>query len=145
MNRVLARVTLAAGALGTLACVGAMLLAIAGLAGAGVSAGMAGMGGHRERDAAAGDGLLGFLLDRGPLILVLSIAAVVSSFALRRRAAVLPALAAGGLLYWGMYGQDRVAVMYVSLALGLAVWVLTAGWAAQRPRGTRPAAPRNAR
>ncbi|MDA8379326.1 MAG: hypothetical protein M0020_00585, partial [Actinomycetota bacterium] len=106
-----------------------MLLPLVGVAGAGVAsgaqasggsmAGMAGMGPAPAARAAASSGaaaprhpggVLGFLVTIGPELLVVSILLVTVSLALRRRAAALPALVAGGLLYWGMYAQGSDAL-----------------------------------
>ena len=73
-------------------------------------------------------GFLGFLLEYGPLILVISVALVTLGLALRRPWAAVPALAAGAVLYWGMYAQPSYVVMYVSLALGFAAWAAIYRW-----------------
>ncbi len=107
------------GLLGSLTCIGTMLLAIAGI---GAAAGMAGM---RAGDPRHASGVLGALLNAGPAILVVSTVAIAVAFAIRRSIAVLPALAGGALLYWGMYGQGDLMVMYGAIVAGLAIWVAT--------------------
>lgn len=64
--------------------------------------------------------LSGIPLEYGPVILLVSIALVTIGLALRRPWAAVPSLAAGAVLYWGMYAQASYFVMYVSLALGFA-------------------------
>lgn len=150
-----------AGTCGSLACMASMVLPLVGVAGAGVAsgaragggsmAGMAGMGPAPAARAAASSGaaapshpggVLGFLVTIGPELLVVSILLVTVSLALRRRAAALPALVAGGLPYWGMYAQGSDALMYATIAVGYAIWAATYAWTRQRPRAsetTRPA------
>ncbi len=141
-----------AGTCGSLACIASMVLPLVGVAGAGVAsgaqasggsmAGMAGMGPAPAARAAASSGaaapshaggVLGFLVTIGPELLVLSILLVTVSLALRRRAAALPALVAGALLYWGMYAQGSDALMYATIAVGYAIWAATYAWTRQRP------------
>jgi|APThiThiocy_cv2_1041547.scaffolds.fasta_scaffold00969_6 hypothetical protein len=107
------------GVTGSVACTAAMVLPVIGAAGAGAAAGMSGMA---DMTGPAQEGLLGVLLQYGPIILVVSIALVTMSVALRRPVAAVPALAAGALLYWGMYAQPSYPVMYGSVALGFAGW-----------------------
>lgn len=107
------------GVTGSVACTVAMMLPVIGAAGAGAAAGMSGMA---DMTGPAQGGLLGVLLQYGPIILVVSVVLVTVSVALRRPVAAVPALAAGALLYWGMYAQPSYPVMYGSLALGFAVW-----------------------
>ena len=138
-----------------------MVLALVGVAGAGIASGarvgggsMAGMAGTgpapaaraaASRGAAAPShpgGVLGFLVTIGPELLVVSILLVTVNLALRRRVAALPALFAGALLYWGMYAQGSDALMYATIAVGYTIWAATYAWTRQRPRAsetTRPA------
>jgi hypothetical protein len=115
-----------AGWIGSLSCVIAMTLAAVGAAGAGATSvgGMADMG----SSASSAGGPLGFLLQYGPLILLVSIAAMTLSLASRRSIAALPALVAGAALYWGMYGQDRLPVMYAAIIVGLLTWAAAFLW-----------------
>lgn len=85
-------------------------------------------------------GFLGFLLEYGPFILLVSVALVTIGLALRRSWAAVPALAAGAVLYWGMYAQASYFVMYVSLALGFAAWAAIHRWtlSAQQSTGESP-------
>ncbi len=119
-------VSLLAGLLGGLACAGAMILAGLGIVSAGAAQGMAEM---EAPEAAAGpSGVGGFLIREGAPILLASIALVTLSLLVRRRSAVLPAIAAGALLYWGMYGQDRLWLMAATIVLGLGIWLALALW-----------------
>lgn len=108
---------------GTLVCTVAMTLPAIGVGAAG---GMAAMSGA---NAPTQGGFLGFLVEYGPVILLVSVALVTIGLALRRPWAALPSLAAGAVLYWGMYAQASYVVMYVSLALGFAAWAALYRWA----------------
>jgi len=79
-------------------------------------------------------GFMGFLLESGPIILLVSVALVTLGLVLRRPWTAAPSLAAGAVIYWGMYEQASYLVMYFTLALGFAVW-------AALYRGTRRWAP----
>lgn len=113
------------GVVGSVACTAAMVAPVIGAVGAGAAASTGGMEGMT---GPARGGLFGFLIDCGPFILVASIVLVTVSVALRRPAAALPALAAGALLYWGMYAQPSLPVMYLTLALGFAGWAAAYLW-----------------
>ena len=118
------------GVLGTLTCMTAMLLAVIGVAGVGTSAAMAGMsmGTQGQAGSLQQEGLLAFLLQAGPVILLVSIGAFALSLAAKRWVAAVPALLVGGIIYWGMYGQPRLPVMYVTMALGLLCWAVIFLW-----------------
>ncbi len=129
------------GVLGTLACMGAMVLAVAGVAGVGASAvgtqaSMAGMSMGSQGQAIGGQApsILAFLLQAGPTILLVSIGAFALSLAARRGVAAVSALLVGGIIYWGMYGQPRLPVMYVTMALGLIGWAVVFLWVRGLPR-----------
>ncbi len=129
------------GMLGTLACMGAMLLAVTGVAGVGASAvgvqtSMAGMSTGAQGQATGGQpiSILARLLQAGPVILLVSIGAFTLSLTTRRWVAAIPALLVGGVIYWGMYGQPRLPVMYVTMALGLLVWAVIFLWVRDLPR-----------
>ncbi len=122
------------GVLGTLTCMGAMLLAVIGVAGVGTSAAMADMSMGRHSTSGQHPGLLAFLLQAGPAILLVSIGAFALSQAFRRWVAAIPALLVGGVIYWGMYGQPRLPVMYVTMALGLLGWAVVFLWVRGLPR-----------
>ncbi len=136
-----------AGGLGAVACSVSMTLAAVGLVGtaaaaSGSLAGMEGMGlGSGGQTASSGlfASLVRFLVQVGPPLPIISVAAISVSLGMRRRAAVIPALFAGGVMFAGMYLQSGVPLMYASIALGLIVWTLlylwTHGW--RRP-GLRP-------
>lgn len=110
------------GVLGGLTCTATMVAPVIGIAGAGAAAGMKGMA------SSPAGGVLGVLTGFGPGILVVSVLLVTASLAWRRTLAAVPALAAGVLLYWGMYAQSSYPVMYLSLSLGFAAWLATYLW-----------------
>ncbi len=144
MNRIvrIGQTTIAlVGVLGTLTCMGAMVLAVAGVAGVGASAvgtsaAMAGMSTGVQGQAASGQqpGILAFLLQAGPAILLVSIGAFALSLATRRWIAAIPTLLVGGVIYWGMYGQARLPVIYVTMVLGLLGWAAVFLWVRGLPR-----------
>ena len=78
--------------------------------------------------------ILAFLLQAGPTILPVSIGAFTLSLAIRQWATAIPILLAGGVIYWGMYGQRSLPVMYVTIALGLFGWGVVFLWARSFPR-----------
>jgi hypothetical protein len=137
-------VGVAAGIVGSIACSVAMVLAVlgsvtAGVAGAGASmAGMAGSGRSAQRTAANGPlaGLMTFLTQHGPAILIVSTLAMTLAVLLRRPLAAIPVLVGGVLLYWGMYLQPRLPTMYASIVVGLAAWLTISAWV-MLPRPTR--------
>ncbi len=93
-------------------------------------AGMQGMGGGGSTTLKGGPlaAVIAFLIQAGPVILVVSIAAIVLAFGIRRRAAVIPAIAAGVLMFWGMYLQPRLEIMYAAIGLGLLGWAALYLW-----------------
>ncbi|MGQ0575500.1 MAG: hypothetical protein ACT4RN_15035 [Pseudonocardia sp.] len=130
-----ARATGLLGVTGSVAGTAAMVVPVIGVAGAGAAASgrdMADMTGPTQ------GGLIGVLIEYGPIILVVSVVLVTVSVALHRPLGAVPALAAGALLYWGMYAQPSYPVMYLSLALGFAGWAATYIWV--RTRGSTAAA-----
>ncbi len=134
-SRLVSRCCAAAGIVGSLACSISMTLAALGLAGTALSAGssMAGMQGMGAVGSSASTpgpltGMIAFLVQAGPAILLLSIAAIVLAFGLRRRVAAIPALAAGAIMYWGMYLQPQVALMSMAIGLGLLGWAALYLW-----------------
>ena len=116
------------GMVGSFACVAAMVLTTFGVIGVGVSGGMAGMGTRGAPETGTLSGILGFLLQAGPTILVISIGLITASLAIRRRIAAVPALGGGGIIYWGMYGQAMVSIMDAAIVLGLLIWLATEVW-----------------
>lgn len=112
-------------------CLPAILVAVG--AGAGVVSGA----GHAAHGAGGSHGWLAGLLDTlhriSPILLIVSIALVTVAFALRRRAAVLPALVAGLVLYLSVHGQSDPAVMYAGMALGYGAWIALYVWTRPRP------------
>lgn len=116
------------GVLGTLTCIGAMVLAAVGVAGVGASATMAGMGAQGSVGRDQPTSILAFLLQAGPVILLVSIGAFALFLAMRKWVAAVPVLLIGGVIYWGMYGQPRLPVMYLTIALGLLGWAVVFLW-----------------
>ena len=117
------------GAAGSLACTVAMTAALAGAFGTGAAAGartitarhlMPGMA------TPAPGGPLGRLIESGPQILAVSALLVTAGLARRRPLAAVPAAAAGALLWWGMYAQANLGVMYTAVVLAYATW--TTAW-----------------
>ena len=90
------------------------------------------MGGKAAATSRPPGGIDGFLIREGPTILVVSMVAVALAFAIQRRAALIPAVLAGGLLYWGIYEQDDLTLMYVTSGVGLLMWVATYFWLRRR-------------
>ncbi len=117
----------AAGFLGGLACSAAMVLAAAGVIGASAAAGASSMSGMADMDRAHPSddaGVFRFLLlDHGPTILLASTVLVTFALAMRRRGSAIAAATVGGVMYWGMYVQASVAVMYATIASGLIAWL----------------------
>ncbi|MEB3031155.1 hypothetical protein [[Mycobacterium] nativiensis] len=123
------------GVIAALACtLGCCLPAILVALGAGASA-AAGMG-HAAHGGDEAQGwfaeVLGMVHRISPVLLIVSIALVAVAFAMRRRAAVLPALLAGVVLYFSVHGQSDPIVMYAGMALGYAAWFALYLWT--RPR-----------
>lgn len=124
-----------AGVAAALVCtLGCCLPAILVALGAGASA-AAGMG-HAAHGAGESRGWFAEALDGvhriSPVLLIVSVVLVAGAFAMRRRAAVLPALLAGVVLYLSVHGQTDPAVMYAGMALGYGVWLGLYLWT--RPR-----------
>jgi hypothetical protein len=61
---------------------------------------------------------LGALVRYGPQLLVASLALLAVGTALHRRAALAPTVAAGVILYVGMYRQRSLPWMYVAIGIG---------------------------
>lgn len=68
------------------------------------------------------------LIRAGPVILLLSIVAMVAAVAAKRRVAVIPVLLGGLVLYVGMYLQGQRAVMFVSIGFGMLIWLAASLW-----------------
>ena len=144
MNSPRRRLALAAGIaglLGAAACSVSMVLAvIAGAAASSAAAAasmssMSGVAGITLNQPPA----IAFLIQKGPPILVASIMAMTLSVTLKRPWAALPVLVAGAILYWGMYLQAAITVMYVAIGLGLVTWAAVVG--GTNLRGGRERAP----
>ena len=113
------------GVLGALICMGTMVLAAIGIAGAGAGAVMVGMSkGSAEQvnGSQSTGGFLNTLLQAGPMILIFSIIVFALSLVLRNWLAASTALMVGSVMYWGMYGQPDLAVMYLTMGLSLLGW-----------------------
>ena len=113
-----------------------MILVAVGLVGAaaavsGPIASMSGMGSARSGQTGSG-GLFGSvvrsLVQVGQPLLVISVVAIAVSLGIRRRAAVVPAMFAGAVMYAGMYVQSDLWLMYASIALGLILWASLYVW-----------------
>ncbi len=129
-----------AGGLGAVACSVSMTLAALGIIGTGAAAsgslaGMEGMGaGNSGQPASSGpvSSLIRFLVQVGPPLLIISVAAISVSLGMRRRSAIIPAILAGALMYAGMYLQSGAPLMYAAIALGLVVWTSLYIWTQRR-------------
>lgn len=116
----------------TLACCLPAILVVLGV-GASAAAGM-GHGAHGTEQARGWfAGLLEVLHRVSPALLIVSIVLVAAALAMRRRAAVLPALLAGAVLYLSVHGQTDPVRMYAGMAFGYGVWIGLYLW-------TRPSA-----
>jgi hypothetical protein len=132
-----------AGGIGAVACSLSMTLAALGIIGtaAAASGSMANMGsGSSGQTASSGlfGSLIRFLVQVGPPLLIISVATITVSLGLRRRAALIPAVLAGAVMYAGMYLQPEVPLMYASIALGLIVWASLYVWTQRRQPSARP-------
>ena len=78
---------------------------------------------------------LTLLVWAGPAILLLSLVAIGAALTGRRRRATGVAVAAGILLFWGMYLQPRLSVMLVAIGVGLAALLAAYLWAFGWRRG----------
>jgi hypothetical protein len=119
----------ALGVLGSMACTASMIAAAAGVGGAAAGTSMAGM---TATGSGHPGGALGALVRIGPWLIVASVLLVTAAFALTRRpVTAIPALAAGAVLYAGMYAQSSLQAMYASIAAGYVTWAALALWAAR--------------
>lgn len=123
----------ALGIFGSLTCSAAMTAAAFGIGGAAVGAmgSMAAMSDAAGRATTTGpiDAVVAFLVWAGPAILLLSLIAMGAATLTRRRAAAGLVLVAGVVLFWGMYLQPALSVMFVSIAAGLAALLAANAWA----------------
>ena len=118
----LCSVSMVSVSVGLIAAAGASVGAMAGMSGTG-------RGAPSSATSAPIEVAVGFLISWGPLILIVSIAAMCLALWRRRKAAAAGALLAGTLLYWGMFGQANLAVMYATMAIGMLAWVSAYIWA----------------
>lgn len=138
-------IRVAAGALGFaggIACSAAMILVALGVVAAGAAsagAGASGMAAMGASGAASANPLLSFLLDRGPTILLVSIALVAIGVATRRMTAAIYVLVAGAVMYWAMYEQPSLSIMYGGIVAGMLVWGASWAFAARGRRDAEPA------
>jgi hypothetical protein len=91
---------------------------------------MAGMGTGAQGQTSNGllSSTLPFLQHAGPVILLVSIGAFALSLATRRWLATIQALLVGAVIYWGMYGQPGISIMYATMVLGLLGWAAIFLW-----------------
>lgn len=125
-----------AGVIAAVACtLGCCLPVILVALGVGASA-AAGMG-HAGHGSAEPQSWFAALLDVvhriSPGLLIVSVVLIAGAFAMRRRAAVLPALLAGAVLYLSVHGQTDPIVMYAGMALGYGGWIALYLWTRPRP------------
>lgn len=132
----------AAGLVGGLLCSVSMVAATVGqVAAAGLSAGsvegMPGMVESAPPGTSSGplDVAVQLLIAWGPVILIGSAIAMAAVLWKRRMAVVVGAVIPAALLYWGMYGQRSVPIMYAAIAVGLAAWLGAYLWAFGRRLG----------
>ena len=120
------------GMIGSVACSASMVLGTLGVGGTAAAAGgvMAEMSGASGPFAEA----LSFLVWAGPVILVLSMAAVGAAVSARRRGAIPIVAVAGASLFWGMYLQPDRSVMFVAITAGLGAVIVAYLWATGRHR-----------
>lgn len=118
------------GLLGGIACTTSMTIAALGFVGAAVVQAshlkltMADMNATSGPAVHHSNPVLAFLIAAGPTILIVSAVLFTLSLGLRRRWTVVPALAVGALMYWGMYVQSSVTIMYVASGIGIVIWLL---------------------
>lgn len=122
----------ALGIFGSLTCSAAMTAAAFGIGGAaaiGAMGSMTAMSGAADQ-ATIGplDAVVAFLVTAGPAILLLSLIAIGVTTLARRRAATGLVLVAGVVLFWGMYLQPSLSVMFVSIVAGLTALVVAYVW-----------------
>ena len=125
-----------------MACSVSMTLAAVGLVGAAAVPGfMAGMSGHTLQPGSTSpvSSPVRFLIQVGPPLLIFSVAAISVALGIRRRAAVIPGLVAGVVMYAGMYLQSGAPAMYAAIAFGLIAWISLYIWT-ERRQPTQPAA-----
>lgn len=125
----------ALGVCGAVACSVAMFALPLGIVGASVAAGakadsMQNMSGMPGADSVASRSVppwIAALNHVGPELMVASVALVLLAALLRKSTlAAGTALAAGGILYYGMYAQARMSIMWVFTAIGLTLLVVSA-------------------
>ncbi len=109
-------------------CLPAVLVALGAGASAAAGAGHAAHGAGESRWAP----VLEVLHRISPALLIVAIVLVAAALGMRRRAAVLPALAAGVVLYLSVHGQADPALMYAGMAVGYGAWIGLYLWT--RPR-----------
>ena len=91
----------------------------------GASDGMAGVN-NMSGSSAAPAAWLQALIGYGPKLLVLSIVLIVLAFAIQRSRWTVAAAVGGVILYAGMYVQQSLAVMYASIVVGFALFIVAA-------------------
>jgi hypothetical protein len=114
----------ATGVAGSVLCSFGMVAAAMGLfatgaTAAGRAASMSGMG--AMGDTHSSSGWLDLTVRYGPEILVASTVLVAAAVAIRRPMALLPAAVGAVVLYVGMYVQNSVGWMYLSIGVGMSL------------------------
>lgn len=101
------------------------------VAAAGAMGGMAASAGgaNSANGSSPIDPVVAFLVWAGPAILLLSVIALAAATVIRQPAATGLVLAAGTVLFWGMYLQAALSVMFVSIVAGLAGLAVAYVWA----------------
>lgn len=115
------------GVLGCVVCIASMIVAVVGAVGVGAAAagnsmGMADMGSMGSTSSGQSSAFLRFLLDYGQPIFLVSVALVVFSIGIKQKAASVTVLLFGFLMYWGMYLQSSLFIMYITILLGFLMW-----------------------
>ncbi|KYP79929.1 hypothetical protein [Ferroacidibacillus organovorans] len=113
------------GIVGCIVCMGSMILAAIGVAGAVVSGSMSAMsmsGMGMNSMSGSSPGWLETILKFGPVILVVSVLLVTVSIGIRRRRFIIPALVGGVIMYLGMYMTINIPLMVISTVVGFVLW-----------------------
>ena len=113
------------GILGCIVCMGSMILAAVGVAGAVVSGSMSAMSmSDMGMNSMSGSspGWLEPILRFGPVILIVSVLLVTLSIGIRRRGFIIPSLVGGVIMYLGMFMTTNIPLMVSSTAVGFVLW-----------------------
>ncbi|KUO95920.1 hypothetical protein [Ferroacidibacillus organovorans] len=113
------------GIVGCIVCMGSMILAAVGVAGAIVSGSMSAMsmsGMGMNGMSGSSPGWLETILRFGPVILLVSVLLVTLSIGIRRRGFIIPSLVGGVIMYLGMYMTTNIPLMVSSTVVGFVLW-----------------------